>query len=133
MRRLRQASAFAAVAAVVGAALLVQAACGGGDERVVVPATGESIAMGAALFETNCQVCHGTDGRGSQSAPDLTIHIPTRSDDFIYRRITEGFESSSGLVMPSFESSLTGEERAHLVNFLRDSFGELTINTPVEG
>lgn len=104
-------------------------ACGGGSNRV--PPTAESIAAGRAIFLTDCTVCHGDDGRGSILAPDLTVHIPTRNDDFMFGRITIGFESAaSGLTMPAFGDILSETDRWHLVNYLRETFGTLTFNTP---
>ncbi len=128
----RQAAALGLVSAVLLAAVASQAACGGGSSKV--PLSAESIALGTALFEANCQVCHGLDGRGSELAPDLTVHIPTRTDDFMFGRISEGFNSSDGiLTMQPFEDVLSETERWHLVNVLRDAFGTLTFITPEAG
>ncbi len=104
------------------AAVLSIGACSGGNP---VPATEESVAIGASLFENNCQVCHGVDGKGSSLAPDLTMHLPTRADGFLFGRISEGFPvDSTEQLMPAFNDQLTETERWHLVNFLRDAFSE---------
>ncbi len=116
------------ILAMVGIAVLLEAACGGGTARV--PSSPESIALGAALFEMNCQVCHGTDGKGSLQAPDLTIHVPTRSEDFLFGRTSKGFVSQGVRTMPAWEDELSETERWHLVNFIIDSWGELTFVTP---
>ncbi len=127
----RQAAAFGLVGAILLVATVLEAACGGSSR---VPSSAESIAFGVALFEANCQVCHGIDGKGSQLAPDLTVHIPTRTDDFMFGRISRGFNSTDGiLTMQPFEDVLSENERWHLVNFLRDSFGTLTFVTPQGG
>lgn len=124
--------ALAAVVIIAATVLLAQLgfiACGGGSNRV--PPTADSIEAGRVLFQTNCRVCHGDDGRGSTLAPDLTVHVPTRNDDFLFGRITKGFESAaSGLTMPAFGGVLSETERWHLVNYLRETFGTLTFTTP---
>ncbi len=107
---------------------MLDTACAGGAAKV--PSSPESIAMGAALFEANCQVCHGADGKGSPQAPDLTIHVPTRSDDFLFGRVSKGFVSLGVRTMPAWEDELSQTERWHLVNFIVDSWGELTFITP---
>lgn len=90
-----------------------------------VPATDESLAIGAGLFENNCQICHGADGKGGSLAPDLTLHVPAHGDGFLFGSISEGFPvDSAEPLMPAFKAQLTETERWHLVNFLRDAFGE---------
>ncbi len=34
--------------------------------------TAAEIGMGQAVYENNCQACHGADGKGKPSIPDLT-------------------------------------------------------------
>ncbi len=119
------------------AVVLSAEACSGGNSVLrtnPVPATEESLAIGAGLFlENNCQVCHGADGRGGPLAPDLTVHIPTREDGFLFGRISEGFPvGSTEQLMPAFKDQLTETERWHLVNFLRDAFGEIDPVLPEE-
>ena len=124
----RSGAAVGLILAVLGIAVLLEAACGGGTAKV--PSSPESIAMGAVLFETNCQVCHGADGKGGSQAPDLTIHVPTRSEDFLFGRISKGFVNQGVRTMPAWEDVLSETERWHLVNFIVDSWGELTFVTP---
>jgi mono/diheme cytochrome c family protein len=124
----RSGAAVGLTLAIVGIAVLLEAACSGGAESV--PSSPESIAIGAAFFESNCQVCHGADGKGSPQASDLTIHVPTRDEDFLFGRISKGFVSQGVRTMPAWEDELSVTERWHLVNFIIDSWGELTFVTP---
>ncbi len=103
------------------------------EERVPrtspVSATQESLAIGARLYENNCQVCHGPQGKGSALAVDLTLHVPIFNDGSLFVRISEGFPiDSDQKTMPAFGDQLTETERWHLVNFLRDAFGEPTFD-----
>jgi mono/diheme cytochrome c family protein len=82
-----------------------------------------SLAMGKALFDINCALCHGQTSveRGPVGkklvpsppglAPDLVKGL---SDSTIFKAITFGFGR-----MPVFQDKLTPEERWDLVNFLR--------------
>lgn len=93
-----------------------------------VPASPQSIEMGRQLFMQNCIQCHGETGRGDGPlAPSLSIrpanlydHIPFHPDQFFYNIISSGLRG----IMPAFGSQLSDEERWHLLNFLRDQFGQ---------
>lgn len=90
-----------------------------------IVATDESLAIGAQLYQNNCQLCHGPQGRGGELAPDLLLHVPNRNDGALFARISEGFPlDSDQKTMPAFGDQLTETERWHLVNFLRDEFGQ---------
>lgn len=109
----------------IGAFVLLGACDSGGGTLPTNPieATEDSIATGARLYQGNCLICHGTDGRGSPLAPDLTVHVLTRKDGFLFERISRGFPADSELkTMPSFGSVFSEMERWHLVNFLRETF-----------
>jgi copper transport protein len=92
-----------------------------------VPASPDSIATGAELFQENCAVCHGVEGLGdgpraaSLDPPpaSLRIHVPLHNDRELYGFISEGFLNTA---MPAFKDGLTNEEIWHLVNYLRDEF-----------
>jgi mono/diheme cytochrome c family protein len=117
-----------AVLVVAGAMNVLVGACGGGGgvpDTNPIAATDDSIAMGARLYQSNCQVCHGPEGKGSERAADLRLHVPIRTDGFLFTRITEGFPPDSDeKLMPAFGSALTETERWHLVNFLRATIKE---------
>ncbi len=70
---------------------------------------------GAALFQTNCAVCHGTDGTGNKmlGAPNLT------DDAWIYGRgesaIIETLVNGRNGVMPAWGEFL-GEDKVHILS-----------------
>ena len=72
--------------AVAGLALAV--ACGGGaDSGESTPRNGESaFRQGESLFTTNCSICHGAVGEGTQTGPPLVhaIYNPNHHPDFSF-------------------------------------------------
>ena len=93
-----------------------------------VPATEESIALGAQIYAQNCAVCHGANGEGDGPAaaglpkPPANLHadhVQANSDGALFWIITHGKPNSP---MPPWDDVLTEEERWHVVNFLR-TFG----------
>jgi copper transport protein len=93
-----------------------------------VPTSPESVARGRELFFANCIQCHGESGRGdgplasSLSIPPANLydHVPYHADQFFFNIISRGVSG----VMPGFASTLSEEDRWHILNFLRDQFGE---------
>ena len=96
-----------------------------------VKSTPESIARGQMLFNQNCALCHGESGRGDGPAAtglriqpaNLYDHVPYHPDQFFFGAITNGI----GGVMPSFKSTLSEQDRWHILNFLRDRFGDAPV------
>jgi mono/diheme cytochrome c family protein len=94
-----------------------------------VKPTAESIARGRELYQQNCVVCHGADGRGDgpqaaqlNPAPsDFRLHVPLHTDPQFYAFISGGFPGSA---MPAFRDQLSDEDIWNLVNFLRTQFSE---------
>jgi mono/diheme cytochrome c family protein len=85
----------------------------------------ESVAIGQELFNENCVVCHGPEGRGngptaqSLSPPPADFasgHTATHTDGDLFYWILQGVENTA---MPAFESQLTEEQVWHLVNYVR--------------
>lgn len=92
-----------------------------------IPKDQTSFNRGQVLFNTNCTMCHGLQGRGNGPvapayAPqpaDLTApRIQSLTDGDIFLRITNGFST-----MPSFRKQLEPDERWNVVNYVR-SFGQ---------
>jgi mono/diheme cytochrome c family protein len=93
-----------------------------------VESSPESIQRGQMLFFQNCTLCHGESGRGDGPAArtlpippaNLYDHIPYHPDQFFYSVITNGLSG----IMPAFGNQLSDEDRWHILNFLRDRFGQ---------
>lgn len=86
------------------------------------PQSAASIDRGRSLFQKNCAVCHGAEGRGDGVAglaerPDDLTRIakpPMFPDGVVAYRIANGV----GL-MPSWRSTLSENEIWDLINFIR--------------
>jgi mono/diheme cytochrome c family protein len=87
------------------------------------------VARGRELFQQNCIVCHGAEGRGDgpqaaqlDPAPsDFRLHLPLHTDPQFYAFIANGYPGSA---MPAFRDQFSEEDIWNLVNFLRASFSE---------
>lgn len=94
-----------------------------------VKPTEQSIEAGRALFQQNCVVCHGQNGRGDgpqaaalNPAPvDLRLHMPLHRDDQFFTFISEGLP---GTAMPAWGDQLSDTDIWNLINFLRAKFSE---------
>ena len=91
--------------------------------RNPIAPTDASVARGKALFEINCQICHGRTsaergpvGKKLVPPPPGLDHdlVKGLSDSTIFKAITFGFGR-----MPVFKDKLLPDERWSLVNFLR--------------
>lgn len=89
-----------------------------------VPRTANSIARGRQLFQQNCAVCHGAEGRGDGVAaaslperPDDLSKIarpPIFPDGIVAYRIRNGVK-----MMPAFKTTLSENDTWDLINFIR--------------
>ncbi len=94
-----------------------------------VKPTQASVARGNMLFQQNCVVCHGIDGRGDgpqaaklDPAPtDFRLHMPLHTDPQFFGFIADGYPGSA---MPAFRASFLDQDIWNLVNFLRSAFTE---------
>jgi mono/diheme cytochrome c family protein len=80
-----------------------------------VPANNDSIATGQAIFAGNCAYCHGSNGKGSSIAPDLSsMEVHNQTDGALFWKISEGKSP-----MPSFANTLTEHQRWDIINYIR--------------
>jgi mono/diheme cytochrome c family protein len=98
----------------VTATLLALASCGQDAEE-------EAMAEGRELFTQNCARCHQFDGEGFAEVypnlagnPIVALHDP----DPTIRIVLDG---SGG--MPGFRDTLEADELAHVITFIRGSWG----------
>jgi alcohol dehydrogenase (cytochrome c) len=69
---------------------------------------------GRAPYERLCARCHGADGRGGETGPDIVARLASQSDQDLSRLIRQGLPSKG---MPA--SSIAAHELQSLVGFLR--------------
>jgi mono/diheme cytochrome c family protein len=117
---------FLAVAALlcVGSAIFYADLLRSAFLRNPIPRSAESIARGRQLFQKNCAVCHGTEGRGDGVA---AAALPQRPDDLgkiapppIFPDGVVAYRIINGVrMMPAFKSTLSKNEIWDLMNFIR--------------
>jgi len=79
-----------------------------------------NIKAGKSLFLINCKSCHGDPGKNNAlplvpAPPDITSQqMQANTDGEIFHKITVG-----RLAMPSFEPTLTEDQRWKIVNFIK--------------
>jgi mono/diheme cytochrome c family protein len=88
----------------------------------------ESLARGREVFEVHCIVCHGPQGRGNGPVGQKFVpqpmelnfdYVQLQPDGQIFYTISHG-----SLAMPFYRQAITPEDRWHLVNFIKEVFGE---------
>ena len=88
----------------------------------------ESLARGRQMYERHCLVCHGEQGRGNgpvglQFVPqpmELNLdYVQLQPDGQIFYTISHG-----SIAMPFYRQAIAVEDRWHLVNFIKEVFGE---------
>ena len=71
--------------------------------------------------------CHGADGRGgANAAAHPHIHVPAHGDGTLFIWVTKGLPLDAPddqKRMPAWEDVLSEEERWHVINYLRVTFG----------
>jgi mono/diheme cytochrome c family protein len=83
-----------------------------------------SIERGAELFNINCVLCHGTEGKGDGPVASHLQNKPFDLTSFTMQSITDGgifFVISTGVPgkMPALNENLTVRERWDVVNYVR--------------
>jgi putative copper export protein/mono/diheme cytochrome c family protein len=95
------------------------------DRTNPIPPTAASLSAGERVYRQHCQACHGVTGAGDGPAAamlrprpsDLRVHMAAgHTDGQLYFWITEGF---AGTAMPAYRTTLSEEERWHVLNFIR--------------
>jgi putative copper resistance protein D len=90
-----------------------------------VPYQAASIGIGLRLYQDNCAICHGVNGRGDgpvgrqlrRRPADLTApHTAAHTVGDLFWWISHGIRGSA---MPGFEDRVSETERWDLINFLR--------------
>lgn len=76
-----------------------------------------TLALGQTIFETNCAVCHGSDGTGkvlgAADFTDLRV-VDDRAPRDFYLTVTQGKGS-----MPAWQGRLSQDERWAVIDYLR--------------
>jgi mono/diheme cytochrome c family protein len=87
----------------------------------------ESLAIGSKLYHQECLECHGKTGNGDgPEAANLEEGVTDFADSAVWQQ-SDGalyFKISVGRrPMPGFKKLLSGDERWHLINYVRNTFG----------
>ena len=93
-----------------------------------VPKSPESLARGQEMYEIHCLVCHGAQGRGDgpvgqkfvPQTMELNLdYVQLQPDGQLFYTISHG-----SIAMPFYRQAMPAEDRWHLVNFIKEVFGE---------
>jgi len=93
-----------------------------------VPKSPESLARGREMYDLHCIVCHGAQGRGNGPVGQKFVpqpmelnfdYVQLQPDGQIFYTISHG-----SLAMPFYRQAIAVEDRWHLVNFIKEVFGE---------
>jgi len=93
-----------------------------------IPKSPESLARGRQMYDLHCQVCHGDQGRGDgpvgmkfvPQPMELNLdYVQLQPDGQLYYTISHG-----SIAMPAYWQAILPKDRWHLVNFIKENFGE---------
>jgi mono/diheme cytochrome c family protein len=93
-----------------------------------VPKSPESLARGRQMYERHCLVCHGEQGRGNGPVGQKFVpqpmelnldYVQLQPDGQLFYTISHG-----SIAMPFYRQAIPAEDRWHLVNFIKEVFGE---------
>jgi mono/diheme cytochrome c family protein len=104
------------------------------DRRSPVMRSEQTLRLGRALWQTHCETCHGTAGKGD--GPNARLHERRKghaprnltdpnvqenlTDGEIFWRVTKGIIEGDNIIMPTYENKATDMERWLLVLFVRE-------------
>ena len=93
-----------------------------------IPKSPESLARGRELYERHCIVCHGAQGRGDGPVGQKFVPQPMELNFDDVHRQPDGqifYTISHGsIAMPFYREAIAVQDRWHLVNFIKEVFGE---------
>ncbi len=93
-----------------------------------VPKSPESLARGREMYVLHCLVCHGEQGRGNGPVGQKFVpqpmelnldYVQLQPDGQLFYTISHG-----SIAMPFYRQAMPAEDRWHLVNFIKEVFGE---------
>ncbi len=93
-----------------------------------IPKSPESLARGREMYDLHCIVCHGAQGRGNGPVGQKFVpqpmelnfdYVQLQPDGQIFYTISHG-----SLAMPHYREAIATQDRWHLVNFIKEVFGE---------
>lgn len=97
---------------------------GAKDEKSPLTSQADAMKKGKSLFASNCEKCHGPEGKGDgpdsdpkEPAADLTdeFRADLNPDGVLYYKIWNGHPPA----MPAFKSKLTKEDAWALVEYVK--------------
>ena len=105
------------------------------DRRSPILRSEQTLRLGRTLWQTHCETCHGTAGKGD--GPNARLHERRKghaprnltdpnvqenlTDGEIFWRVSKGIiETGDNIIMPSYESKATDGERWLLVLYVRE-------------
>lgn len=92
------------------------------------PKSPESLARGREMYQLHCLVCHGEQGRGNGPVGQKFVpqpmelnldYVQLQPDGQLFYTISHG-----SIAMPFYRQAMPAEDRWHLVNFIKEVFGE---------